>query len=498
MNLDKLQITAEHRSNWQAIDLGVLMAKRWYRPLLLSWLIPALILFIPLSVWFYESPWIAMLVVWWCKPLLERAPLFLLSRYLFNDDPLKQSGYRSLHRLYWFDMFSALTWRRLDLKRSFNLAVTVLEQQKGSARSKRCTVLQSGCGSSAGWLTIALVHLEAVLCIGFIVLLVMLMPQHYDWAFMEPLLDHPLLFEHIYNALYFSAIALIAPIYTACGFSLYINRRIELEAWDLELIFRHNMQKRSSNQRSAATLLIFGVFGLFTLLQPQPLLAATMDQSQRELAKESILQTLESPPFVIEKKVSEWSWPDNQSDAPPADVPDWLKNLGDFRGLAEFIESIALLIEVCVWIAIGLLLLYIGKQLYTQVRQNATPRPERVRDHALPPELIMGMQISRASLPEDIPAAVEAALQQGDQRLALSLLYRYSLSQLVSLHQIPLKRWHTEGECAELAKRTAPQDISLCFSELTRLWQQQAYAHQAPSDTRIRAMCDQVGRLFQA
>ncbi|UUZ49460.1 hypothetical protein LP420_03950 [Massilia sp. B-10] len=39
-------------------------------------------------------------------------------------------------------------------------------------------------------------------------------------------------------AIYATASAIIAPIYTACGFTLYLNRRASLEAWDLELQLR--------------------------------------------------------------------------------------------------------------------------------------------------------------------------------------------------------------------------------------------------------------------
>ena len=34
------------------------------------------------------------------------------------------------------------------------------------------------------------------------------------------------------------ATALLAPFWASCGFMLYISRRIELEAWDLELGLR--------------------------------------------------------------------------------------------------------------------------------------------------------------------------------------------------------------------------------------------------------------------
>jgi hypothetical protein len=45
-------------------------------------------------------------------------------------------------------------------------------------------------------------------------------------------------FAWISNLLYFTAFGLVGPIYAAAGFTLYLNRRIELEGWDIELKFR--------------------------------------------------------------------------------------------------------------------------------------------------------------------------------------------------------------------------------------------------------------------
>jgi hypothetical protein len=37
---------------------------------------------------------------------------------------------------------------------------------------------------------------------------------------------------------YAAAVAFVEPFYVAAGFGLYLNRRVELEAWDLEQEFR--------------------------------------------------------------------------------------------------------------------------------------------------------------------------------------------------------------------------------------------------------------------
>jgi hypothetical protein len=40
------------------------------------------------------------------------------------------------------------------------------------------------------------------------------------------------------------AVAFIEPFYVAAGFAMYLNRRVELEAWDVEQDLRHAFDQR--------------------------------------------------------------------------------------------------------------------------------------------------------------------------------------------------------------------------------------------------------------
>jgi hypothetical protein len=45
--------------------------------------------------------------------------------------------------------------------------------------------------------------------------------------------------QFLIAATYAAAVAFLEPYFVAAGFGLYLNRRVELEAWDLEQEFRH-------------------------------------------------------------------------------------------------------------------------------------------------------------------------------------------------------------------------------------------------------------------
>ena len=122
MNLDKIQINACLRSGTQALDLGFLMARAWWRSLFLAGAIPALIAFIPLLVYFFDNPLWAGLIIWWLKPFWERVPLYVASRRLFQDNPSYADTVSRARRLMFFDMIPTLLWRRFSQQRAFRAA----------------------------------------------------------------------------------------------------------------------------------------------------------------------------------------------------------------------------------------------------------------------------------------------------------------------------------------------------------------------------------------
>lgn len=488
MDLSELQLKTQVRTPWQALDTGILMARRWYFPLLLAWMLPAASLYLLLGALFYDTPWLVMLLVWWCKPLFDRLPLMLLSRYLFNERPKGVFGVRNLARLYLFNCLSALVWRRTDMRRSFNLPVTVLERQKGRLRARRCAALAPGSGSAATWLTLVSVHLEMLLPLSVVLALVAMFGDLVDLDPMILLTDENGLFAHLSNLSLLAGMSLVAPFYIASGFALYLNRRVELEAWDLELLFRESARKRSEMQ-AAASAGISGVMGLvmacvlgITLLSPLaagPVAAAVSQTEASEQAREEIRTILESPPFVIEKEVTRWEWKSEGSQE--AKAPE---NWGWLESLLRWIDRWNLgwlfqLVEVLIWAGAGLLIWLVVRAVLKNPPSLAFASGGKKKQSA-GPQVIMGMSISADSLPDDIDSAVVQAFEQGNARLAVSLIYRHVLNLLVDIHRLPVESWYTELECVEAVKSQQDLSVTAPFDELTRIWLQLAYAHRQP------------------
>src|SRR5471032_2814183 len=85
MRLSDASVAIRPRTAWEAMDLGVLMAREHRWLLMSSWALVSLPVFALLTVLLWESPLAAVLLFWWLKPVFDRLPLYILSKALFGN-----------------------------------------------------------------------------------------------------------------------------------------------------------------------------------------------------------------------------------------------------------------------------------------------------------------------------------------------------------------------------------------------------------------------------
>src|SRR5690606_19946782 len=305
MHLNDASVAIRPRSAWEALDLGTLLARRHGSLLMLTWALLTLPVFALLSLVFWQYPSLALLLFWWLKPLYERLPLFILSHALFGHTPSVGESLRALPGLLRPQWLASLTWRRLSLTRSFDLPVLQLEHLSGSDRNQRLIVLGQRNTGVATWLTIVGMHLELALWLGALALLYLLIPaellSELKWQELLYASDELLWLEHLSNLLYALVLMVWEPIYVASGFSLYLNRRTQLEAWDLELSFRRLRERL----QSLLPVLLLGA-GLLLVSPAQTAWAETAGPEHERLlnqpltseeASTAIAELLNQPPF---------------------------------------------------------------------------------------------------------------------------------------------------------------------------------------------------------
>lgn len=513
MRLTDASVAIRPRNAWEAMDLGVLLARRHAGLLTASWAAATLPVFALLTLLLWSHPAWALFCFWLLKPIFDRLPLYILSRALFGDTPRLKEALRALPRLVRPQWLASLTWRRLSLTRSFDLPVMQLEGLAGAERRRRLIVLGFSENRAASLLTLVGVHLEWALWTGLTALLFLLLPQQIkvdmDWQKLIDLASDEqrwLWVEHLSNALYALLLIVWEPVYVACGFTLYLNRRTHLEAWDIELVFRRLRQRLGG----AAYALLLGAC-LLLAQGPQPALAADQAAScplpadalqperQRlthqaltsEASRQAIDGILAAPPFRNQETVTRWRLGDEKADEAKedSDTGGFLDALAKLIQFGEHLEGLAVVLKVLLWATfLGLLALLLWRYRdwwFAFAGRLGRPWPRRT---APPPAHLFGLEVAPESLPEDVAAEVER-LWPTQPRAALGLLYRALLSRLLHDFQLPLKPSHTEREVLALQRERGEAGLDAFATALTHHWQNLAYGHQTPPEDAWAGLC---------
>lgn len=501
MQLSDASVVIRPRTAWEAMDLGVLMTREHRRLLMGSWALVTLPVFALLTALLWQYPSTAIFLFWWLKPAFDRLPLYILSKALFGETPSLKEAVRQWPRLLKGQLLTSLTWRRLSLSRSFVMPVSQLEGLDGPARQKRLGVLQQRNAGAARWLTTVGVHLEIGLWFGCMALFYLFIPQNVemDWDWQRLALatsSEGLWLEHLGNTFYALLLVFWEPIYVACGFSLYLNRRTVLEAWDLELIFRR-LRQRLSN---VAPLLLL-VIGLMLLPFSPPVMADAKPLSTQS-ASQSVKLILDNPPFKNPETITRYRFGEEKKPVKHQAHTDgklsaWLKALLDNFNSNTF-KHVAQAVEVLLWgLLIGTLIMLAWRYrewLRTFVSRRGPRQPKTVKPV---PTQLFGLELGTETLPDDVASAAEH-LWATQPREALGLLYRGLLSRLLHDFNLPLKSADTEGQVLERVHQLQKPQLLAFSDELTRHWQNLAYGHHLPPLSAQQKLCSDWRTLFSS
>ncbi len=105
------------------------------------------------------------------------------------------------------------------------------------------------------------------------------------------------------------------------------------------------------------------------------------------------------------------------------------------------------------------------------------------------PSHVRDLDIRPDSLPPLVGRTAWGLWQRGDQRGALSLLYRAMLSRLVHVHAVPILSASTEGECVTLARQHLGTSPLRLVEQLVHAWQMTVYGGRSPTDAVIQDLC---------
>lgn len=523
MQLEAQRAVLRRRRPLEAIDLGFAMLRAWSGPALRAWVVGVLPPVFLIGVLLADHAWWAVLLLMWLAPVLERAPLHVLSRSLFGEAVGWGALARAAPGLWFRRLPSDLFLLRLSLYRSMLAPVAMLEQLRGDALYRRRTALARGQAPAALGLWAFCLTVELGAWLGLFSLC---------WSFLpdSPLYDLSLMFEEdVPTPPWFTTLllgtwalssSLTRMLYAAGGFGLYLNRRTEAEGWDIELRFRQLAQRAGSTLSAMLGIgVLMGILsaplaraqegeppaddGAWNLedegdwlveegepLDPpdQEILDRTFPDPAPPSLADALGEVLARPEMGAEEETTRWKlrsawdwgweWPEAEQS-----LPDWAVVLAELFG-----QALQLLLAVLLVLAIGGALTFLLRMRH----RAGLARPAQRAGAALEGE--------RVEAPEAGPAldalGREALrlLEAGQAEAALALLYRGAVALLVE-GGLAVEDSATEGEVLRVARRALPEGPLQFFRGLTRHWQTVAYAHAPVDGAALRAEAEGIGAL---
>jgi predicted lipid-binding transport protein (Tim44 family) len=332
---------------------------------------------------------------------------------------------------------------------------------------------------------------------------------------------NPRLFVTLITAAAYGAMSVIEPFYIAAGFGLYLTRRTQLEAWDIDLAFRCLRRRWETIGCIAllcASLSALSVSGLIWPGQCHAAVAktpadistsASIPASASTSASSVRVEQIFNQPATDEDKqftaAARWAYgdprlggqgqhrewvlrhPSKVSPEPPKPASSALSSSPSaptalMKGLA-WIAGIGmkLLLLGGLLVALGVLVWFVMRQGW-QIRLPASKRRAQI------PLAAMQHILVADALPDDLGAAARRLWQGGQQREALAMLYRGCVKQVAADLDAPMPAHATEADCLRQADLLTDDLHRQRAVNIVHAWQYAAYAGRFPDEGEVNTL----------
>ncbi|WP_421568107.1 DUF4129 domain-containing protein [Stenotrophomonas sp. PD6] len=539
MRIDQLNVNLRARSEWEAVELGTALVRRHARAI---WL-PLVCISLPLFVLFNAAAWWAdafgwaWIAMWWIKPLTDRIALYVISRGVFGDEPRPLQTLRAQRSWGWTGFWGYLGWRRFSPFRALLMPVNLLEGSDAQQRGVRRRAVLGGAFGPALLLTTVCMAFELVIVSGCIAAIFLFVPFDLlsdSWRAAWEMVSEtmPPWAKLGVNAFFWLAATLIGPFYAGAGFALYLNRRTEMEAWDVEIAFRRLRERL----QQAAPLLVLAL----VLCWPMAAVHAT---------EPGAAPSCSVPKDAFDEDGEAYSDEDESEDTPavPADDPSntpavifggtapdtagfrqavqrgyedplvsstrevsrWERTLTDAEKEAEKkerkldkngngrLKGPLLPAQIAEWVLWGFVGLLVVLLVATAPRWVRWLRGTGVRRRtAMDPVLEEAVELPEV-IPPDPAARARDLWQQGRPRQALALLYRASVESMSERAEVVLPPGATEAQCLRASRRMPQEADRTLFAQVVRVWQYAAYAGRLPEPEDFEALATTLQTQFR-
>jgi len=239
VQIDALALRLRPRRPVEATDLGVRLCQSSARTLYPVYAAVAIPVVLLSFATFEIAAWLPSLIIWWLKPWIDRTVVFILSRAAFGQRTTLSDLWAAQRHVWWSHLWFTLTVQRFSLWRSLTQPVYQLEGMSPFRARARVRQIRRRHVGAAIMMTSTFAMCETALWVGVFSLLYWFAPREHAPDLMAVLareVPGPLVLTS--TVAYTAAVLFLEPFYVAAGFAMYLNRRTELEAWDIEQEFR--------------------------------------------------------------------------------------------------------------------------------------------------------------------------------------------------------------------------------------------------------------------
>jgi hypothetical protein len=239
VQVDALAVRLRPRAPLEAADLGARLCRSSARSVYTCYLVTAVpVMALCLATYEFAS-WLPALLLWWIKPWLDRTILFVLARSAFGQRTTPSDLWSAQGHVWWRQLLLTLTWRRLSPWRSFTQPVYQLEGHSFFKIRRRVLQIRGKRTGPALLMTSAFSLAETALTVAVTSLVVWFAPgdgtPDFGALFSG---EESTIVTLLTSASYAAVVLFLEPFYVGAGFAMYLSRRADLEAWDIEQEFR--------------------------------------------------------------------------------------------------------------------------------------------------------------------------------------------------------------------------------------------------------------------
>ena len=461
-------LSLRRRSVWEAADSGILLWRGNFIHLIPFFVLPVVLVASALR-FLGINPFATYFIIWWLKPLFDRLALHVVSSRFFAAEGGGSSrlckGLLAMRR----GLLGDLLWRRFSPNRAAHMPIRVLERIDGEQFNMRKKNLAAGGLNFCSFISIFGLALEAILLLGEVIFVTVVSQMFFPGALALMRNNMEIVEIFIFAAFCFNYI-LAGSLYVCMGFGLYINSRVEVEGWDLQLLFQKFAANPPASRPGVKLLLLLCFFiALPRAAYSEPVSQFPFMEGLPSPAMES-LETLEtilaSPDFgefregwEIRFRAREYRERAERS----LNLAPWLERTR--QTFAYILRAIALIAIVGF---AGFALYWYWKHRWKGISAPSRDRGKHYTNPLFSPES-----------PQSLFARAEDFFHSGNLREAWAACLGGCIGACEQYRSLSFPDDATEYACLDLVRRALP-DEDAGFANLVRSWVLFAYGGKPP------------------